>query len=191
MASPAARYARALYAETDADALRRTANALDGLGEAISETDGLRDLLSNPLIPIEAQKDTLLALTPSDAPETLRSFVSLLADKRRLILINEIAKAFRLLLTEAGEVLYITVASARPLDEGQYERLRKVYAARYNVKAVEAERVTDPSLIGGVRVQAGDFVSDGTVKMKIQRISSLLDSGFTKRQENQHENAGG
>jgi F-type H+-transporting ATPase subunit delta len=175
MSGPAKRYARALFSQTgEALALHRQASGiLDSLSKAISETPELRRFVANPLIPVNAARETLLRLLPGDASVVLRSFISLLADRRRLNILPDIAAAYRELLTEAGYLLYIEVSSAYPLDDDQYARLGEIYRSRYKAQAVDITKAVDASLIGSIRVRAGDDVADGTIKMKLALLTNI------------------
>jgi F-type H+-transporting ATPase subunit delta len=174
MSGPAKRYARALFIELGEDIvlMRQTAGILDMLTEAVNETYELRRLLSSPLVPVNAARDTVLKLMPGDASPVLCSFISLLSEYRRLHILPDITAAFKFLLAEAGYMLYIEVASAYPLEDGQYARLGEIYKERYRAQAVDITKIVDATLIGGVRVRAGDFVTDGTIKMKLSMIGS-------------------
>jgi F-type H+-transporting ATPase subunit delta len=174
MSGPAKRYANVLLNQSvqNLALLRQTAEILDALAEAVNETTELRRLLTCPLTPVNAARDIMLKLMPGGENPALRPFVSLLADRRRLALLPDIAAAFKKLLAEAGYMLYVEVASAYPLDDGQYARLGEIYRRRYMARAVDITRIIDASLIGGVRVRAGDFVTDGTIKMKLSLIGS-------------------
>jgi F-type H+-transporting ATPase subunit delta len=111
---------------------------------------------------------------PAGAPAEIKSLVSLLSGKGRLALLPGVAEAYRQLLTETAEVLYITVSSAFPLDEEQYGRIGKIYTGRYGAKSHELIKKTDPYLLGGVRVQIGDKVADGTLRMKLNKLKEHM-----------------
>jgi F-type H+-transporting ATPase subunit delta len=62
-----------------------------------------------------------------------------------------------------------TVTSAAPLAEAQLTRLQKGLAASYG-RELRINQVIDPSIIGGVRVQVGDDVIDGSVANKLSEL---------------------
>ena len=59
-----------------------------------------------------------------------------------------------------------TVTSAVPLSDGERERLAAGLAAIYGGK-VHVNTVVDPRVLGGVKVEIGDEVIDGTVIRKL------------------------
>ena len=56
-----------------------------------------------------------------------------------------------------------------PLDEQQQARLRTALEGMYG-KKVTLHIVLDPSVVGGIRVQIGDEVVDGTVSRKLSEV---------------------
>jgi F-type H+-transporting ATPase subunit delta len=61
----------------------------------------------------------------------------------------------------AGEGV-ATVRVAQPLSEAERDRLKRALATQYG-REIHLNEVVDPSVIGGVRVEIGDDVVDGTV----------------------------
>ncbi len=126
MSTAEPRYARALYslqAENGTDGVKKSADCLDAVAEIFSGSKEVSRFMSNPLIPAAARKNAALNLLPADSPKNLKSLVALLADRKRLPLLSGIADAYRKLLTEAGEVLYIKVSSAFPLESEQIKNI--------------------------------------------------------------------
>lgn len=75
-------------------------------------------------------------------------------------------------------VLYVTLTSARPLDEDIVERLGKraeELLAKIGGKASYWVK-TDPSLIGGFQFRIGDTVYDGTGANMLYRVANSLKS---------------
>jgi F-type H+-transporting ATPase subunit delta len=66
-----------------------------------------------------------------------------------------------------------TVTSAAPLGDEQAKRLGAGLAAKYG-RSVRLNLLIDPSLIGGVRVQIGDDVIDGSVASKLNDLRLQL-----------------
>lgn len=63
----------------------------------------------------------------------------------------------------------VTVTTAAPLTESQIKRLIEVYSAKAGRK-VHINSVVDPSVIGGMRVQVGDEVTDNTVVAQLENL---------------------
>ena len=74
------------------------------------------------------------------------------------------------------DVLYVTLSSAFPLDEGIVSRIgEKTAALLENVGGRQSYWVkTDPELIGGLRLRIGDTVFDCTVKNRLYHLERDL-----------------
>jgi F-type H+-transporting ATPase subunit delta len=66
-----------------------------------------------------------------------------------------------------------TVTVARPLTEQQGEAIRASLSRRYG-RTFTLNQVVDPALIGGVRVQVGDEVIDGSVVARLTELKLRL-----------------
>ncbi len=71
----------------------------------------------------------------------------------------------------ARAIAIVTVA--RPIDEGQAERLRAAIARAFGTEVV-LQMVIDPSVIGGVSVRVGDEIVDGTVLRRLAEARRQL-----------------
>lgn len=67
----------------------------------------------------------------------------------------------------------VTVTTATPLTETQIKRLIEVYSAKTGHK-VHINSVVDPSVIGGMRIQVGDEVTDNTVVAQLENLHRLV-----------------
>jgi F-type H+-transporting ATPase subunit delta len=65
------------------------------------------------------------------------------------------------------EQLSAIVTTAVDLDERQRERLAAALSSYYGGKDVHLNIVLDPSVLGGIRVQIGDDVVDGTILRRL------------------------
>lgn len=63
----------------------------------------------------------------------------------------------------------ITVTTAAPLKEEQIKRLIDVYSAKVG-RQVHINSVVDPTVLGGMRIQVGDEVTDNTVVAHLQNL---------------------
>ena len=78
---------------------------------------------------------------------------------------------------ERGERIRITV-SADTEPTGEFvERVAALVKSRFGAAEVRAEAVADPALIGGVRLQIGDTVYDGSLSGMLKRVKKSLEEG--------------
>jgi F-type H+-transporting ATPase subunit delta len=67
----------------------------------------------------------------------------------------------------------VTVTTASLLTPAQLDRLVKGLEAQYG-RALRVNTIVDPSVLGGVRVQIGDDVIDGSVASRLSSLRQKL-----------------
>ena len=70
----------------------------------------------------------------------------------------------------------VTVTTAAPLTDAQVERLTKIYTKKVG-RPVHIHLVVDANVIGGMRVQVGDEVTDNTVVAQLQTLRRKVKVG--------------
>ncbi|MBW3094425.1 F0F1 ATP synthase subunit delta [Bifidobacterium sp. 64T4] len=63
----------------------------------------------------------------------------------------------------------VTVTTATPLSQAQIDKLIAVYSKKVG-RPVHINSVVDPSVLGGMRVQVGDEVTDNTVVAQLENL---------------------
>jgi len=173
----ARRYVKALFGlavqTAAADAVGRELADLQGLYRASPD---LRNALGNPRLPAAKKRDVLLRLLGEGPPPLLARFIDLLLDKRRLAVLHWAGSVFAELQDEAAGIRRGRVISALPLSEPQQERLKSALAQMLGVTVVLTAQV-DPAVIGGVAVQVGDLMIDGTILQRLRGLQEQLGSG--------------
>lgn len=173
----ARRYARALFLSASAAGQVQTVEEdLDRVLQVWGDTFALREVLGGVLIPRSRQKELLERLFQGRVTRPVLNLVSLLLDERRLRLLEEIRRQYRLLADEARGIILVEVVSARPLPEEAQEALREALEKKLGRK-VRLETSLDPNLIGGVRVKIGDRLYDGSVRGQLERLRQRLAKG--------------
>ena len=70
----------------------------------------------------------------------------------------------------------VTVTTATPLKKEQIKRLVEVYSAKVG-RQVHINSVVDPTVLGGMRIQVGDEVTDNTVVAQLQNLHRKVQTG--------------
>ena len=102
-------------------------------------------------------------------------FLQTLAEQRRLALLPEVAELYEEHKREAGSQLKVKVTSAMALDAAQAEQLKASLKRRFK-REIELESHVDPALLGGVVIDTGNEVIDGSARGRLQRLASALAS---------------
>ena len=98
-----------------------------------------------------------------------------LAENRRLAYLPEISALFDELKDEAEGVVDVTVTSAAPLDDRPAaRRWPRRWSSKLEARRSACTAQTDPALIGGAVLRAGDLVIDGSLRTRLDRIAYEL-----------------
>lgn len=171
------RYARAIFElGVEAGEIVQLSEQIRKFADIYAASRELSAVLDNPMV--EADKRSAM-LNDVAAKAGLSGVglnaVKLLAERKRLGSLPEIAARLATLADEKAGVVRATVTSAGPLPESFYERLKGELESATQRK-VTIDRKQDPSLIGGVVTRIGDNTIDGSVKGRLAEIQRQLSS---------------
>lgn len=138
---------------------------LFALGQTVNGSPDLRDALADPARST-ADKAALLdsLLSGKVLPATVTLAQQALGGTYRTI--TAALATYRRVAAEAAEETVATVRVVHPLSEGDRKRLVSALGAQYGRK-VHLNEVVDPDVLGGMRVEIGDDVIDGTVSSRL------------------------
>jgi F-type H+-transporting ATPase subunit delta len=132
----------------------------------------LRSVLRNPQIDRRAKTEVLQDIL-GDADELVRNFLLLTAEKGRIGEIEEMAREFERLVARQERRISVELTTAYELsDEEAGTLIRQIEEA--SGRKVDAKRNVDPSLIGGLVVQAGSLRLDASVRGRLNRLRREL-----------------
>lgn len=166
-------YARALFeAAKDEGRLPAVHAELGEFVAALEQVPALRGLLRNPQLDPEAKAAALADILEA-ADALVRNFLLLVTEKGRAGQIEEIHRELeRLVAREEGRIaVELTTAYELSTEEAQ-SILRSIEQA--SGRSVEATRTVDPSLIGGIVLQAGSLRLDASVRGRLDRLRHEL-----------------
>ena len=141
---------------------------LQQLRDAVASVDELREMLANPEIDSRVKADVLTRIVEgSDA--LVSNFVRLVAEKGRARELGEIVDEFDALVAEQERILDVELTTALELSDEEFGRiLGRIEQA--SGRKVQAARKVDPSLIGGIVLQAGSMRLDASVRGRLERL---------------------
>jgi F-type H+-transporting ATPase subunit delta len=144
------------------------------LAEAYEESDELRKILDNPLVPeedrvaIAAELAERLGLT-----DLAKNAVKLIARRKRMAALPAIAGVLDQLSDQRAGIVRAIVVSAEPLSDAFAERLTEELKSMTGKRIVLNQR-HDPELLAGLVVRIGDQIIDGSARTKLAELSSHL-----------------
>jgi F-type H+-transporting ATPase subunit delta len=178
IATPARPYARAAFESASASSQLPAWSEFLARAAAVVHDPRVAGLIGNPRVAHEQLVELIAGLAAPGAPQSApaspqHSFLQLLSHNRRLPLLPEIAAQFEVLRAQAEHVADVELISARELSPQQSQMLRTALERRLGRSVRLHERV-DADLIGGAIVRHGDFVLDGSVRGRIERLGAAM-----------------
>ncbi len=175
MSAVARRYAKALYdIAKEESSVERTQRELVAAADAWDTSPELRGVFENPAFSPEQRKSVVVAIAQRiGASRTVTNVLSMLADRRRMRNVREIADAFVGKVEAASGRVRAEVTTAAALPDAYYVELAKVLKGAIG-RDVTITKKVDPSIIGGVVTRVGDTVFDGSITNRLQDIKNQL-----------------
>ena len=166
-------YARALFeAAQDEKRIDEVDRDLGAFVEALDESPELQGVLANPQLEPAAKADVLAQLTQG-ADELVTNALRLLAEKGRASEIAQVYEEFRAFVDRARGRVAVELTTAHELSDDEARTIvDKIEKA--SGRTVEATRVVDPDLIGGMILQAGSLRVDASVRGRLERLRREL-----------------
>jgi F-type H+-transporting ATPase subunit delta len=132
----------------------------------------LRNVLLNPQLDPRAKAGAIEGLLEG-GEQILRNFLRLVAEKGRVAELDEIHREFERLVAAAEGQLAVELTTAFELTDEEAKRIvEQIQEA--SGRTVEATRSVDPSLIGGIVLQAGSLRLDASVRGRLERLRHEL-----------------
>ncbi|MCT6923422.1 MULTISPECIES: F0F1 ATP synthase subunit delta [Bacillales] len=174
MSQVAKRYAEALFqlASKNQNLVEVSAD-LKELTAAIEATPALLELLKAPKIS-SAKKKAMLSEILANANSAVVNTVQLLVDKQRISEVVAVAEEFQALATAASGAAKATVYSTRALTEAESAEISVAFAQLVGKSKLEINNIIEPSILGGIRVQIGNYIYDSTIASKLEGLKRTL-----------------
>lgn len=142
--------------------------------ETLRGSQDLRTALLSPALSHDTKERIIARLAPSLAlGSEVQRFLSVVARKRRLNLLGEMRAAFQALLDERDGIARAQVLSAAEIA-GDLRLKLESKLAQISGRRVACEYSVDPSLIGGVSVQMGAKLYDGSILGQMEALERRL-----------------
>jgi F-type H+-transporting ATPase subunit delta len=166
-------YAEALLAAAkEADSLARVREDLGDFVSAVEESAELRNFLRNPQIEPGIKRRALESLL-AGGDERFLNFARLLAEKNRIGEVADVQREFERLIAAEERILELELTTAIELSDEEAQEIVAEIEKSADRK-VEATRLVDPSLIGGLVVQAGSVRLDASVRGRLEQLREQL-----------------
>ncbi|KAI9910974.1 hypothetical protein PsorP6_010773 [Peronosclerospora sorghi] len=172
-----ARYANALYSvAAKQNQLESVEKELLTIEETIAKEPHFASFLHDPTISRASKREDIAkVMEKAKFSKPVAGLFDVLADNGRLPDALGVISAYKKLMGAYRGEVQAKVTSADPLTKGQLEQVKKALAARVSKNdKLLLETVVDPEILGGLKVQIGNYFIDLSLATKIDKINTLL-----------------
>ena len=170
----AKRYGAALFELAQSkQSLVEVGQDLKEIVKAFSSNEELLSVLNAPKI-TTSRKKAIVAEIFAGANVDVINTVLLLLDKKRVNEIAGVEAAFKKLAADAQGYAEATVYSTRKLTTEEEAEISAAFSKLVGKSKLNITNVIDASLIGGVRVQIGNYTYDSTIAAKLEGLKKVL-----------------
>lgn len=123
----------------------------------------------------EKQADLFIRVCAEQLNENGQNLVKVMAENGRLVALPAVADLFAEFKADYDKEIDVDVVSATQLDATQQAKLVAALEKRF-ARKVKLNCSVDDTVVGGLVIKAGDTVIDGTVRGKLSRLATTLQS---------------
>ena len=172
--TPLARpYAKALFSSAlESKKIDEMASELKTMALA-SKTDGVINTIENPALSRQDVVNVLFNLFEESISETSKKLIEILAENKRLNLIETIFVIYQELLEEHKEQksveVFVAIDPGKEAKQNIEQKLKSTYGKDANIYFSK-----DPSVMGGLSIKIGDETLDLSIKGKVKKLVNQL-----------------
>lgn len=169
-----------VYAEAFLAAAEKIGASVSGTGElremvsALGGPDNERmGFLSSPTVTREIKAKVISSLSKAGASDFLIDFLNVLNDHDRVELLPAIADSVEKILLDRNGKVKVLVTSATDLDTAVTVKLTENLRSKLGKEPVLQTNV-NPDILGGLVIQVGDWVWDGSLSKQLDGLRDQL-----------------
>lgn len=174
-------YAKSLYDLADESggqsAVESTLGELEDILELARSDAQFSEFLSSRVLKQNDRTTSIEAIFSGKVSELTVRFLKVLNEKNRLSHLIPIVEALdEMVQAKLGRV-EVDLYTAQPIDSGELAKIKAQLNATLGKEAV-VHPYTDPTMIGGVRLQIGDTLIDASLQTRLRKMrDQLADQG--------------
>lgn len=146
---------------------------LDLVCEIISKHADLKKVLFHPSVSRSSKKELIQNVFDKSVSGLMMNFLSLLIDRRKEGILDFVTDVYKEVTHEKKGVLKATVQTVMPLSGERLEDFKKKLK-KITGKTVELEVVQNPDILGGMVIQIGNKMIDGSVANRLKNLKNRL-----------------
>ncbi len=147
---------------------------LSSFSELLDSHKELMGTLTHPAIPFSAKRNIVQELA-KEIPLTqmVANFILVLIERARLPQFQEVLEAYEIILDELHGIVRADVFTSEDLGKAVDQRLQKAVSTLTG-KKVKIDYHLDESLIGGLKLQIGSTIYDGSIDTQLEEFRRRL-----------------
>ncbi len=172
--SPLARpYAKAIFTAALDDGKQESVAQDLALLSAVSQTKEVASLIQDPQLSKEKIANIIIGLADGEVDDLSNKMLELLAENKRLNLIEAINASYQELLEQHNKTSSILVNVAdQPSEDNKKIITEKLLAEHGEGSNIEFSK--DPSIMGGLSIKIGDETLDLSIRGKVKKLVNQL-----------------
>lgn len=123
----------------------------------------------------DVTSDLFIKVCGEQLNESGQNLVKVMAENGRLVALPAVAELFAELKAQYENEIEVDVTSATEMNDAQQASLVTALEKRL-ARKIKLNCNVDAALVGGVLIKAGDTVIDATIRGKLDRLSTTLQS---------------
>lgn len=155
------------------DAAAEIDEELAAIADIFSANPGLYDVLGSPTVTDEEKRSLINELFEGKISRTVLGLLCVLTESGRCRYLGAVTRAYRKAYYEKSGIAEVCVTTVKPLTPDQKERLISKLSKLYAKKIILTEKI-DESIVGGMIVNCGDSMLDGSVKTKLENMRKQI-----------------
>jgi F-type H+-transporting ATPase subunit delta len=152
---------------------------IDAIAVGMREDATLRTFLESPKLSASQKIEILEKALERGVPAVFLRFLEAVINKRRQMLIPEIASEYRLLIDASEDRVHASVTVATEPTEPERDALARQLSRLFG-KRVVPHITLNPAILGGVIVKVGDTVMDGSVRKRLSTLRQRMLATVTR-----------
>jgi len=141
----------------------------------VTEGEAVQGIIHNPSLTSEQKAAVITDVCGERLNESVKNFVTLVAENNRLNLTSEIAELFEVQKRLRNQSVDVEVITAFDLQDEQQELLVKVLTNKLERK-VNIKASTDKSILGGVVINTEDQHIDISIRGRLMKLAEAINS---------------
>lgn len=168
-------YAKAAFQVAMQDNALGNWSAMLTLVASVAGQETVRTVLTDPSLSSEQAARSFIEVCGDELDAKGQNFIRLLAENKRLVLLQEISALFEILKANQEKSVDVEITTAFEISSDISDKLAKALKDRLH-REINLATAVDQSLIGGAVIRAGDTVIDSSVRGKLFKLAESINS---------------